>query len=118
MQDFIKRVLGLDELENDIAAFRAEVLTQFGKVLKTMALDAAAIKAQVNDATNNLAGDVRGLKAKLEQALADQGVAVEAAVQEALSGFDTLADNLTALASETDEDPLPVDEDEEVDPNA
>lgn len=70
-----------------------------------MALDAAELKTRLNEATNNLAGDVHDLKAKLEAALADQGVAIEAAVQEALTGFDELATNLENLASETPEDP-------------
>jgi hypothetical protein len=74
-----------------------------------MALDAAALKAQINDATNNLAGDVAGLKAKLEAALVERQVAIEGAVQEALAGLDTLANNLTDLAASTPEDEAPVE---------
>ena len=73
-----------------------------------MALNADELKARLNDATNDIAGDVRSLKAQLEQALVEQGVAVEAAVQEALAGFDTVADNLEAVAAETPEgEPAP-----------
>lgn len=70
-----------------------------------MALSAQELQDRLNAATNDIAGDVRDLKAQLEQALADQGVAVEAAVQEALAGFDQVATNLEAVAAETPEAP-------------
>lgn len=71
-----------------------------------MALNAQELKDRMNAATNDLAGDVRGLKEDLEAALIERGVAIEAAVQEALAGFDTVASNLEAVASETPNDPL------------
>lgn len=72
----------------------------------TMALNADELKQRIDDATTNLAGDVRGLKDKLDQALADQNVVADQAVQDALAGFDTLADRLENLAAETPEDEL------------
>lgn len=83
------------------------VVDHLNGIEKKMARNAADLKAQINDATNNLASDVSSLKAKLEAALADQDVAIEGAVQEALSGLDTLADNLTSLAASTPEDATP-----------
>lgn len=72
----------------------------------TMALNADELKQRIDDATTNLAGDVRGLKDKLDQALAGSDAHAEAKVQEALAGFDSLADRLENLAAETPEDEL------------
>lgn len=72
----------------------------------TMALNADELKARIDNATNNLAGDVRSLKDKLAAALTDKEVYADAKVQDALSGFDSLADRLDALASDTPEDAL------------
>lgn len=73
---------------------------------KNMAHTAQELMDRMNAATNDLATDVRGLKEELEAALADRGVAIEAAVQEALAGFDTVATTLEAVASETPNDPI------------
>lgn len=88
-----------------------EKITTLGE---EMALNADELKTRINDATNNIAADVRGLKAKLDQALADQQVVADQAVQEALAGFDTVADSLEAIAAETPDAPVeePVEGDE------
>ncbi|WP_085911469.1 MULTISPECIES: hypothetical protein [Pseudonocardia] len=80
-----------------------------------MALNADDLKQRIDDATNNIAGDIRGLKAKLDEALAGSDAHAAQAVQDALAGFDTLAARLEHLADETPEDELehPADPDHE-----
>lgn len=70
----------------------------------TMALNADELKARIDTATSNIAGDVRNLKTQLDQALAGSDAHAADAVQTALSGFDTLADRLENLAADTPDD--------------
>ena len=71
-----------------------------------MALNADELKSRISSATDNIAGDVRSLKSKLDAALADKEVYADSKVQDALSGFDSLADRLEALGADTPEDEL------------
>lgn len=91
---------------------------QLEGVNTTMALNADELKARIDSATNNLAGDVRGLKDKLAQALSDKEVYADQRVQEALTGFDTLADRLDALATDTPDDPVAETGGDPLDPEA
>ena len=79
---------------------------QVTAVEDTMALNATELKQRIDDATTNIGADIRRVKDQLAQALADQDVAAGEAVQDALAGFDTLADRLENLAAETPEDEL------------
>lgn len=74
-----------------------------------MALNADELKARIDNATTNIGGDLRRVKDQLAQALADQDVHADQAVQDALAGFDGLADRLENLAAETPEDELAQD---------
>lgn len=62
---------------------------------------------RINAATDNIAADVRGLKTKLEDALAGSDAAATAAVQDALAQFEPLAARLEEIAAETPDEPAP-----------
>lgn len=81
--------------------------------------DVKAQQAQTAAAVGNIAGDVQGLKDKLDAAIADtQGqvdAAVSAALQEVSDGMAPIVEQAQALADATPEDSP---EEPPVDPNA
>lgn len=79
---------------------------QLHEMRMQMALNADELKARMNEATNNLGGDLRNLKDQLAAALESKEVYADERVQQSLSGFDSIADSLEALAADTPEDPI------------
>jgi len=60
---------------------------------------------EVNAGLDNIQGDLDNVKAKLEEALAGQGAAREAGIQEALEGLAGVRDRIAGIAAQTPDEP-------------
>lgn len=80
-----------------------ELMKKF-RSLEVSVATVSEIVARINAASDNLANDLRSVKARLDEALAGQDAAVQAALAGAVDELTPLADKLDALAAETPED--------------
>lgn len=103
----------LSNLQADMAAVRLAVLgipTRFVKLERLIMTSASDLLARLDAASNEIASDLSDLRDRLTAAVADKDAAVQAAVAEALSGFEAPIARLEALgADEADPVPAPVE---------
>lgn len=110
MRQFIREFLGLDEISSNLSEMHREMMDQFWKAHKNMALNAHELQVALNAATDEVANDLTDLREAVAAAVADKDEAVQTAVQEALAGFEAPIARLHALAQDP-ENPAPPAED-------
>lgn len=110
-----RRVGRIQGIGRDISAIRwfiAELYRKTNRMEEHMA-DVHEVMGRIQAASENIAGDLRSVKARLDEAIADQDAAVQAALSGVGDELIPLAERLEAVAAETPEEPpaeTPVEE--------
>lgn len=106
MREFLHDFLGITSLKKQMKWYEDEAILRHREMMKRMALNAADLQAAMNTATDEIASDLQTLKDNLAAAVADKDEAAQAAVQEALAGFEAPIARLQAMGQD-DENPVP-----------